>query len=63
MNKNNVAENEDWQYTQQDHEEAQLRGWLTSTPTQRLAWLEEAIVIAHNSGALAKYHADRHSGE
>jgi hypothetical protein len=30
-----------------------------STPAQRLAWLEEALRIAHASGALAKARADR----
>jgi hypothetical protein len=53
MKKNSLSGQTGWQYTQQDHEDAQLHGWLKSTPAQRLAWLEDAIVIAHNSGALS----------
>jgi len=33
------------------------RFWLKATPAQRLAWLEEAIELAHQAGALdAKKH-------
>ena len=43
---------ENWQYDWDDHERAQLQGWLEATHAQRLAWLEEAIKLAHVSGAL-----------
>ena len=33
----------------------QLRRQLQTTPAQRMAWLEEAIVIAHASGALGRH--------
>ncbi len=35
-------------------EKAQLRLWVSSTPAQRLAWLEEAQMIAYQSGAWQK---------
>jgi hypothetical protein len=35
-----------------DNEHAQLRAWLKATPAQRLAWLEEAILLAYQAGAL-----------
>lgn len=35
-----------------DHERMQLLGWLEATPSQRLAWLEEAIEFAYQAGAL-----------
>lgn len=44
---------------------AHLRQWLSSTPAQRLAWLEEMRELALAQGArppaeiLAKRHADR----
>lgn len=34
------------------HQDMQIDAWLTTTPAQRLAWLEEAIVFAHRAGAL-----------
>ena len=33
-------------------ERAQLETMLTATPAQRLAWLEQAMRLAHASGAL-----------
>ena len=36
-------------------ERQQLRTWLSATPSQRLAWLEEAQKIAEKSGALKRY--------
>jgi hypothetical protein len=36
------------------HRDAQIDAWLTTTPAQRLAWLEEAIVFAHHAGALPR---------
>ena len=45
---------ERWDATWADVERAQLETVLTSTtPAQRLAWLEEAMWLAHASGALA----------
>ena len=35
-----------------DVEQAQLETMLMATPAQRLAWLEEALRLAHASGAL-----------
>jgi hypothetical protein len=28
--------------------------WLSATPDQRLRWLEEAIILAHRTGALPR---------
>jgi len=36
-----------------EEEKAQLKLWASATPAQRLAWLEEALQIAHKSGALS----------
>lgn len=41
-----------WQSDWKDNERAQLRSWLEATPAQRLAWLEEAIKLAYEAGAL-----------
>ncbi len=37
-------------------EKAQLRLWASATPVQRLAWLEEAQMIAYKSGAWQKQY-------
>ena len=38
-----------------DDERQQLRIWMSASPLQRLAWLEDAQKIANKSGALARY--------
>ncbi len=38
-----------------EDERQHLKLWLSATPMQRLAWLEEAQRIAHKTGALARY--------
>ncbi len=40
-------------------ERAQLETMLAATPAQRLAWLEEAIRLAHASGALEAARRER----
>ncbi len=40
--------------------DAQIRARLRATPMQRLQWLEEALAIAHESGALARLRAQKH---
>ena len=45
------TENE-WDATWTGTERAQLEAALSATPEQRLAWLEEAMRLAHASGAL-----------
>jgi len=37
-----------------EHRREQARDWLTTTPAQRLAWLEQAIQFARDVGALPK---------
>ena len=40
-------------------ERAQLKTMLAATPAQRLAWLEEAMRLAHASGALDAARRER----
>jgi hypothetical protein len=47
-----------WTGTWQGHRTQQRRAWLAATPAQRLAWLEDAIAVAHQSGALPRRRAD-----
>jgi hypothetical protein len=48
----------DWQAGWKDNERAQLRSWLKATPAQRLHWLEEAIKLAYQAGALGSEQRD-----
>ncbi len=48
----------DWQAGWKDNERAQLRSWLKATPAQRLAWLEEALALAYQAGALEPKQPD-----
>ena len=41
--------------------DAQVRARLRATPMQRLQWLEEALTMAHKSGALERLRAQKHS--
>lgn len=43
---------EGWPVSWQEHREDQLTRILGATPAQRLAWLEEMIVLAYRTGAL-----------
>lgn len=47
-----------WQASCKDNERAQLRSWLNATPVQRLSWLEEAIKLAYQAGALGRKQQD-----
>lgn len=40
-------------------ERAQLKTMLAATPAERLAWLEEAMRLAHASGALEAAREER----
>lgn len=42
------------QIISRDHETQQLLSWQSSTPAKRLAWLEEALILAYKSGELPK---------
>ena len=44
---------EEWNASWAGTEKAQFEAMLTATPAQRLAWLEEAMSLAHASGALS----------
>ncbi len=48
----NKTETNAWQSHWKDNERAQLHSWLQATPAQRLAWLEDAIILAYQAGAL-----------
>ncbi len=43
-----------WQCSWEDARQRTLTLGVDATPAQRLAWLEEAILLAHRSGALPK---------
>lgn len=47
-----------WQADWKDNERAQLRSWLKATPARRLVWLEEAIKLAYQAGALGPKQQD-----
>ena len=49
--KNGKAE-EEWDASWAGTERAQFEAIHSATPAQRLAWLEEAMHLAHASGAL-----------
>ena len=44
----------DWEAGWEAHRRYQLTLALKATPAQRLAWLEEMIILAHRVGALPK---------
>ena len=48
-----------WNASFEDVERAQLETMLAATPAQRLAWLEEAMRLAHASGALEAARRER----
>ncbi|MDH4111221.1 MAG: hypothetical protein OEV60_00885 [Actinomycetota bacterium] len=43
------------------HRRAELEGALTATPAQRLLWLERAIALAFETGALPRPAVDEGS--
>ncbi|MEO7793841.1 MAG: hypothetical protein ABIV06_03645 [Thermoanaerobaculia bacterium] len=45
--------------TWEGHAQWQLERTLSATPLQRLAWLEEAILLAHAAGAIQRPQVDR----
>ena len=45
---------DDWGVSWEAHRRAQLTMSLAATPAQRLAWLEEVLVLAYRTGALPK---------
>lgn len=47
----------DWQVDWEEQRRWQLTASLRATPTQRLAWLEEMLRLAHHSGALERKRA------
>ena len=47
-----TADAQKWVGTWAEVEQAQLETMLRATPAQRLEWLEEAMRLAHASGAL-----------
>ena len=47
-----AEQTQQWDASWAGVERAQLHSALAATPEQRLAWLEEAMRLAHASGAL-----------
>ena len=45
---------EDWRADWSDIEDDQLDAALSATPSQRLRWLDEAILFAYRAGALSR---------
>jgi hypothetical protein len=45
---------EDWDGGWEAHRRRQQAAWSSTTPVERLAWLEEAIRFAHRTGALRR---------
>lgn len=46
---------DDWGASFEARRLEQLTLGMTATPAQRLAWLEEMIVLAHQTGALPRH--------
>ena len=44
----------DWMAGWESNRQAGLEAVLSATPAQRLAWLEDALTLAHRAGALPK---------
>ena len=49
----------EWDASWEGVERAQLETMLAATPAERLAWLEEAMRLAHASGALEAARRER----
>ena len=49
-----MRDNTDWKCGWEDARKRQLGAGLVATPAQRLAWLEEMLVLAHRIGALPR---------
>ena len=49
----------EWAASWEGVERAQLETMLAATPAERLAWLEEAMRLAHASGALEAARRER----
>jgi hypothetical protein len=60
MSKDSLVESptQSWKAGWKGNERSQLRSWLEATPAQRLAWLEEAIELAYQAGALEPKQLD-----
>jgi hypothetical protein len=43
-----------WKASWEEHRRQQRTLGVAATPAQRLAWLEEMIVLAHRTGALPR---------
>lgn len=49
-----TAAGEEWDGGWAESRLAQLRLWSRATPADRIAWLEQAIALAHELGALPR---------
>ena len=48
-----------WMVGWESNRQAGLDAASSATPAQRLAWLEEALTLAHRVGALSKTRGER----
>ena len=49
-----IEEGADWEADWDSHANWQITAGLAATPAQRLAWLEDMIALARQSGALPR---------
>jgi hypothetical protein len=54
---------EAWRSSYEDAHRRSLTRGLAATPKQRVEWLEQALRIAHASGALERRRLQKHSGD
>lgn len=54
VDQSNTDEAEPAPASWEGNRDEQLRSWLRATPAQRLAWLEEALQLAWNAGAIKR---------
>ena len=49
-----------WQASYEAAERRSFTLGLAATPTERIAWLEQALRLAHQTGALERLRAEKH---
>lgn len=57
------ADGSEWHVDWDEHRRWQLRSVVAASPAQRLAWLEDAIRLAHRTGALDRARRNREDGD
>lgn len=62
MPNTDLDKSQDWGCTWEDARRRTLTLGVEATPAQRIAWLEDAMRLAHRSGALPKRRTPRSGG-